>query len=170
MSRAARYTSGSRVNRGADMTEQERIDALAPCACLRVRQAARAVTQLYDEAFRPTGIRATQFPILMLARNLETVAVSKMAEMLVMDRTTLTRNLRPLEKSGRVRIAPGTDKRTKLVSLTHAGRAKFSQALPLWEAVQHRVRTGLGDDRTDRLADDLMATVEFSQSAASFPA
>jgi DNA-binding MarR family transcriptional regulator len=146
------------------MTEIERVAAAAPCACLRVRQAARALTQLYDEAYRPIGLRATQFPILLVARHYDGVAVTKMAEFLVMDRTTLTRNLRPLLRLGLVEIQPGSDKRTKLISLTAAGRAKFSEALPLWEETQQRVREGLGANRSDRLANDLRATVEFSQT------
>ena len=130
-----------------------------------VRQAARAITQVYDQSLRPTGLRATQFPILLVARNEGSIAVSRMADMLVMDRTTLTRNLRPLERLGLVQIKSGTDKRTKLISLTEAGKAKFTEALPLWEAIQQRVREGLGNERSDRMRKDLRATVDFSKSA-----
>jgi DNA-binding MarR family transcriptional regulator len=145
--------------------EMQRILALAPCQCLSVRQAARAITQLYDEAYRTTGIRATQFPILMCARRSGAIAVSKMAEYLVMDRTTLTRNLRPLQREGLIAIESGTDKRTKSISLTDAGRAKFSEALPFWEEAQRRMREGLGEDRVARLADDLRAAVDFTRAA-----
>ena len=154
------------MNGGKPVTDElERIAANAPCACLSVRQAARAITQVYDDAFRSTGLRATQFPILLVARHEGSVAVSRMAETLVMDRTTLTRNLRPLERLGLVQIEAGTDKRKKLISLTEAGKAKFTEALPLWEAIQERVREGLGNERSDRMRDDLRATVEFSKSA-----
>jgi DNA-binding MarR family transcriptional regulator len=146
-------------------SELERIAANTPCACLSVRQAARAITQVYDQSLRPTGLRATQFPILLVARNEGSIAVSRMADMLVMDRTTLTRNLRPLERLGLVQIESGTDKRTKLISLTEAGKAKFTEALPLWEAIQQRVREGLGNERSDRMRKDLRATVDFSKSA-----
>ncbi len=88
-----------------------------------------------------------------------------MAEYLVMDRTTLTRNLRPLEREGFVQIKSGTDKRTKLISLTEAGRAKFSETLPFWEETQRRVREGLGTDRASRLSQDLQAAVDFTRAA-----
>ena len=83
------------------------------CACFNLRKAARAVTQLYDDALRPAGILATQLPLLIATGRLERVTISQLAEAMVMDRTTLTRNLRPLERDGLVRTKPGKDRRVR---------------------------------------------------------
>ena len=77
------------------------------CACYKVRKAARAVTKLYEEVLRPVGLRATQFSLLMATRVLGPVTVVKLAQVMVMDRTTLTRNLQILEKRGLITIKPG---------------------------------------------------------------
>ena len=100
----------------------------ATCACSNLRKAARSITQLYEEALRPLGIRATQFPILMATHGLRAVSVTDLADNLVIDRTTLTRNLAALERQGLVRIAPGEDRRTRLAELTAAGHAVLARA------------------------------------------
>ncbi|MFQ5520815.1 MAG: MarR family winged helix-turn-helix transcriptional regulator [Candidatus Methylomirabilia bacterium] len=131
----------------------------AVCACANLRRAARAVTQLYDEALRPTGLRVTQLTLLVAARRLEPVTVTRLAEATVMDRTTLTRDLKPLEREGFIRIEPGGDRRVREVTLTDQGRKALARALPLWEKAQSRVATGLGQARLRRLLSDLSATV-----------
>ena len=74
------------------------------CICFNLRKAARVITQIYDEAFRPTGFRSTQMPLLVATAALGPVTVNRLAEAVVMDRTTLTRNLKPLEKQGLLRV------------------------------------------------------------------
>src|SRR5919106_4818042 len=81
------------------------------CACFNLRKATRAVTQLYDDALRPSGLRCTQFSLLTLLRASGTVAMTELAEDAVMDRTTLARNLDILEREGLVRVRPGEDAR-----------------------------------------------------------
>ncbi len=81
------------------------------CACLNVRKAARAVTQLYDEVLQPSGLRATQFNLLVAIALAGEAPVTRLADALVMDRTTLTRNLKPLESQGLITIEAGTDRR-----------------------------------------------------------
>ena len=99
------------------------------CACFNLRKATRAVTQLYDEVLRETGIRVTQLTLLVAAYLSGEIPISQMAEVLVMDRTTLTRNLKPLQIQGLIAIRSGADRREKLVTLTTRGRAMVSKAL-----------------------------------------
>jgi DNA-binding MarR family transcriptional regulator len=125
------------------------------CACYKVRKAARAVTQLYDEVLRPIGLRATQLSLLMATRVLAPVTLVKLAQTAVMDRTTLTRNLQILEKRGLITITPGEDRREREVNLTAAGREALAKSIPLWEEAQNRVKQGLGEERMHNLLGDL---------------
>ena len=134
------------------------------CACFNLRKANRMVTQLYDEALKPAGIRSTQFTLLAATRQLGPISVNKLAEWIVMDRTTLTRNLKPLERDGLIAVRPGDDQRVREVSLTAKGRRTLKCAYPLWESVQARLREQLGNSRVDQLLVDLKATVKGLQS------
>ena len=125
------------------------------CACFKVRKAARAVTKLYEEVLRPIGLRATQFSLLMAARVIGPVTVVKLAQITVMDRTTLTRNLQILEKRRLIEIKPGEDRREREVTLTASGMEVLAKAVPLWEEAQDRVRQGLGAERMRNLMNDL---------------
>jgi DNA-binding MarR family transcriptional regulator len=133
------------------------------CLCFNIRKSARAITQLYEDALRPTGLRATQFSLLVATRVMGTATINDLAKGLAMDRTTLTRNLRPLEKQGFIRILPGKkDRREREVTLTLAGQEILSEALPLWETVQKTVIETLGQGRVTRLLKDLSATVDLA--------
>ena len=125
------------------------------CACFKVRKAARAVTKLYEEVLRPIGLRATQFSLLMAARVIGPVTVVKLAQITVMDRTTLTRNLQILEKRRLIEIKPGEDRREREVTLTTSGMEVLAKGVPLWEEAQDRVRQGLGEEKLSNLMDDL---------------
>ncbi len=127
------------------------------CVCFSLRKTARAVTQLYDAALRPCGLRATQFTMLTAVRVLGSVTVNHLAEALVMDRTTLTRNLTPLKRDGLIRVQPGADRREREVTLTAAGWGILAKAMPLWEQAQGRITKGLGQDRVGRMLKDLGA-------------
>ena len=130
------------------------------CACFNLRKAARAVTQLYDNTLKPAGVLATQFPLLASAARLERATVSELAEAMAMDRTTLTRNLRPLERDGLLRTEPGTDRRVREVSLTKKGQKILFEAYPLWRQAQAQVARGLGRKRMKHLVTELTATVD----------
>ena len=135
------------------------------CVCFNIRKSARAITQLYENALRPTGLRATQFTLLVATRVIGTATINGLAQGLVMDRTTLTRNLKPLEKQGFIRIMPGKeDRREREVTLTLAGQEILSEALPLWKTVQQSVIEALGQCRVTRLMKDLSATIEMAQA------
>jgi DNA-binding MarR family transcriptional regulator len=129
------------------------------CACFNLRKATRAMTQLYDDALRPAGLRCTQFSLLTLLKASGTVSMTRLAEDAVMDRTTLARNLEVLQRDGLVRIRPGEDARVREIELTRAGVAKLEEAFPLWREAQRTVRKGLGPGRLSRLLADLSLAV-----------
>lgn len=127
------------------------------CPGFNLRKTARVVTQLYDEALRPTGLRGTQFMLLAAIRGQEPVTVQRLATTVMMDRTTITRDLKPLEKQGLIRVATGEDRRERRASLTEHGHTALAHALPYWEAVQARITKTVGKERLARLLSDLSA-------------
>jgi DNA-binding MarR family transcriptional regulator len=139
-----------------DETKFADIQKCTACACFNLRKATRAMTRVYDEAMRPSGLRGTQFPILAALIMAGPSSISDMAQHLVMDRTTLARNLKPLEKQGMVSISPGKDKRTKLVSLTQKGEDTMANALPMWEKAQNMVVEKMGEDRWQMTLESLL--------------
>ncbi|MEW8118716.1 MAG: MarR family transcriptional regulator [Candidatus Thiodiazotropha sp.] len=125
-----------------------------------LRKASRVLTAVYEEVMKPSGILPTQFTLLVVTRALGPVAISRMAVVLAMDRTTLTRNLRPLEREGLVTVKPSRhDKRTREVNLTKKGMKRLELALPLWQEAQQKIRSALGGSRLDRMIEDLTAVV-----------
>jgi DNA-binding MarR family transcriptional regulator len=134
--------------------------ASSACACNNLRKASRAITQVFDDALRPIGLRVTQFGILGTTMSLEPVTVTRLADELVTDRTTLTRNLNLLEKRGFIEIQPGEDRREKLVTLTPAGRDALASGHPHWKLAQQRVVDGLGPQQWTTLRDALAAVID----------
>src|SRR6266481_44296 len=145
--------------KAAQLTEIE-----ATCACSNVRKAARAVTQLFDELLQPTGLRSTQFTLLVAVARLREAPVTQLSQALVMDRTTLARNLKPLESLGHLTVEAGTDRRRHLVRLTERGRQALARALPYWEQAQHQVVMRLGQEQWHALRASLKATMTLAQS------
>lgn len=123
----------------------------ANCLCFNLRKAARALTQSYDTALKPAGITAPQFSLLTALARQGPVSLSDLATALGMDRTTLTRNLKPLQRDGLVASAQGDDRRVRLLTLTRAGRIRLSDAEPLWRAVQSKVAGTFGHTPADTL-------------------
>ncbi len=134
------------------------------CACFNLRRATRAVTQLYDTVLRPVGLRTTQFTLLNAVRLQAPVTIRRLAASVVMDRTTLTRDLRPLERQRLVSIETGEDRRERKVDLTAKGAQVITRALPLWQKAQAYVAQGLGQERLQRLLEDLAATVALTRA------
>ncbi len=139
----------------SEQIKQEDFLQLRDCACANVRKASRVVTQQYDESLQACGLRATQFSILVVIARRNTPTLTELAEGLVMDRTTLTRNLKPLEEQGLVQSVSGTDRRTRSVSLTPKGRKTVVKGLPLWRRAQAGIVRALGVTRFSRLLGDL---------------
>ncbi|GAB4144918.1 MAG: oxidation-sensing regulator MosR [Cyanobacteria bacterium J069] len=128
------------------------------CACFNLRKAARVITQHYDEILKPSGLLITQFTILVAIALVGSGTISELAERLVMDRTTLTRNLKPMMREGWVEAQPGQDQRTRVISLTAQGEAALAIALPLWQQAQQNVEDGLGEQRWNTLLSHLEET------------
>src|SRR6266567_4753977 len=119
------------------------------CNCLALRQASRHVTQYYDQFLAPSGLRTTQFSILAKLRRLGPMTINALAADLVMDRTTLGRNILPLERDGLVAVERGSrDRRTKALRLTEAGAARFRAAVKGWAQAQTQFETAFGAKRT----------------------
>jgi DNA-binding MarR family transcriptional regulator len=126
------------------------------CLCLHVQRAARALARRYDEALRPAGLTNGQFSLLMALNRPEPPTIGPVAELLAMDRTTLTAALKPLARRGLVRvIASETDRRSRVLVLTPAGRKALARALPLWREAQEATERLLPS--ADRLRADLCA-------------
>lgn len=148
-----------RMPRSMAQLEQASVAEVRRCTCFNLRKAARAVTQLYDETLRPSGLRITQFSLLTVIRAFGRVTITQLAEEAVMDRTTLTRNLNLLERQGLVLIQPGKDGRVREVTLAPAARSTLNAALPLWAKAQAQVIQKLEAGRLDSLLADLSAAI-----------
>ena len=133
------------------------------CACYNLRRAARATTRLYDDFLKPSGLRSTQYSMLMVAGLRGPVTLTKLAEMTVTERTTLTRNLTILERKGFILIEPGMDRRERRVTITEQGREALMAAIPLWEAAQAHIEHGLGGDRMGSLLKSLSEIISLSR-------
>jgi len=128
------------------------------CTLSHIRKATRVVTDLYEEALSPSSIPATQFILLVAIKNHEPVSMSNLANGLSMDRTTLTRTLKPLQEKGWVVIAPGEDRRVQEIRLTASGNATLTEAVPLWRQVQKKVQERLGEETWEQLLNHLRAS------------
>jgi DNA-binding MarR family transcriptional regulator len=125
------------------------------CACRNLRRAARAVTQLYDDTLRPSGLRITQFTLLVAVAISEPVPITRLADALDLDRTTLARDLKPLTERGLLEVTAGTDRRTRMVRLTGQGREAIARAYPLWQQAQAQIVQGSGAERWQAVAGGL---------------
>jgi DNA-binding MarR family transcriptional regulator len=122
------------------------------CNCLALRQAARHVTQFYDRCLAPTGLRATQYSVLSKLRRKGAMTINTLAEEMVMDRTTLGRNVQPLEREGLIVVRQGfADRRSKELDLTEAGIRRLRLAKKAWAQAQARFEGVFGDARATRL-------------------
>jgi DNA-binding MarR family transcriptional regulator len=130
----ARYGHMSVIDKAAD----------TPCNCGAIRQAARRVTRLYDQALAPVGLRITQYPILSWLLSAGPMTMNVLAERVVIDRATLGHNLRPLEAQGLITISTGKDRRSRVVALTEAGERKLEEARPAWREAQATFEAAFG--------------------------
>jgi len=113
------------------------------CYCTQSRRIARALTDAYDQALAPSGLKVTQFSLLRMVARLQPPTISALAEATGLDRSTLGRNLRGLQKDGWAALSAGDDERTRVVSLTKAGDLAVQRAVPLWDGVQAEIRAKL---------------------------
>jgi DNA-binding MarR family transcriptional regulator len=134
-------------------------EAVQTCACMSLRKASRAVTQFYDSIMQESGLRVTQITLIRVLAHVGPVAIGALAERLVMDRTTLTRNLKPLIDRGLVTVRQGRDRRSREVELSEPGRAALARAMPLWREAQARFVRSLGEGEWGDLLAGLEAAI-----------
>ena len=116
------------------------------CLCLHAQRAARALARRFDEELRPVGLTSGQFSLLMALNRPSPTTMRRVAALLAMDRTTLTANLKPLERRGLVAIAPDpADRRSRRLTLTMAGRDTLAAAVPIWRRVHGAIEGRLAD-------------------------
>ncbi len=134
------------------------------CMCFNLRQATRAITQAYDAALKPIGITGPQFTMLSVMASSKPLTMLELAAALKMDRTTLTRNLKPLLREGLVEVQTGTDQRQRMIKLTRKGITRRKRAEKNWRSVQDKIVGLFGKKESTAL---LQALTEFGKTANS---
>ena len=137
------------------------------CAGGGLRRASRAVSRFYEAAFAPLRLTATQFSLLVAVNLADPIPLSRLAEVLVLDRTSLYRAVKPLVRRRCLRILPGQTRRERTAALTEAGRQLLAEALPIWNSVQGRLVDGLGPQAWAALAAGLRQVVPTVQALES---
>ncbi|MDP4128255.1 MAG: MarR family winged helix-turn-helix transcriptional regulator [Bacillota bacterium] len=133
------------------------------CVCFNLRKASRLLTQVYDQALKPTGIKVTQFSLMMAVAGNSGTTMGKLARPLGMDRTTLSRNAKILENKGLIEIGEGDDRREQILNLTEKGVLVLEEVIPIWEGVQKKLAEKMGDQRLKELMSDLRDLVRESK-------
>lgn len=139
----------SRQPNGPDLTHLNQVPS--SCMYMHIRRASRIVTHVYDRALSPVGLVANQFTLLVSIHLLRAASVTRLSQVLGADQTTLTRNLKVLEKRDLIAFEPGRDRRVKLVSLTEAGQTIVVEAFPLWKQAQAEMKQHLGQQNWNDL-------------------
>jgi DNA-binding MarR family transcriptional regulator len=156
------WLRASRSHPGASPVNLDRstlVEAARVCACFNLRRASRAVTRLYDEVLAPGGLRATAFVALVLAHAEGQPTLPRLARALGIDRSTLTRNIKPLERDGLVQVTVAKGSRTSTISLTSKGEKALVRCVPLWKEAQTRFESRVGAERWAAMLKDLSAVV-----------
>ncbi len=122
----------------------EKSAPVSQCSCNRLRRTARHISRRYDSALKETGLKISQYSILANVARSSGMSITDLANKIVLDRTTLTRNLKPLEKSGYISIVAGADARSRAVEITASGQALYERARPLWRDAEVAFREELG--------------------------
>jgi DNA-binding MarR family transcriptional regulator len=135
------------------MSPEQQKAAVSPCYCNVLRQASRAVSRQYDEELRSVGLRTTQFSLLRVLARVGPVRQGDLGDLIHLEETTVTRNLRPLMAAGWVSVRSGDDRRERIVKLTNAGTAKLREARLPWERAQARMEALL----PEKMRQGLMA-------------
>jgi DNA-binding MarR family transcriptional regulator len=125
------------------------------CVCFNMRKATRFVTQFYDSSLKSTGLRVTQLSLMTAIRVMGPTSFKRLSEAIGMDQTTLSRNIGLLQKRGLVEMEPGSDLRTRRISLTQLGHEGLKQAYPLWKAAQTEMVSRIGSDNWKSLLESM---------------
>ena len=142
------------------MPEQDRLTSV-DCNCRAVRQAARTLTQFYDRHLAPSGLRISQFGVLAILMNKGPLTINELAAEFIIDRTTLGRNILPLQRDGLIRVKPSPfDRRSKELHLTETGKKRFHEARKYWLEAQKGFEARFGGSRAAELRGLLHAVVD----------
>ena len=138
------------------------------CLCLHVQRAARTLSRLFDEALRPVGLTSGQFSLLNALNRPAPPSIAPVAQLLAMDRTTLTAALKPLERDGLVAIAKDPDdRRNRLLSLTEKGRRILASAIPIWRDLHGAIEAGMAGLEPDDLRGALTGLSKAKPTASA---
>lgn len=148
-------------------TEPWRDPVLGACACSQLRRAARAVSSLYDEFLASAGLTVTQYGLLVSIARAGAIQRTQLAEQLGMERTTLTRNLRPLQRDGLIAEKAGADRRAQMLSVTPAGKRRLDKAFSRWADAQDKFIQSFGHDRLEALRGLLRDATEATPTIAN---
>ncbi|HSG31748.1 MAG TPA: MarR family transcriptional regulator [Thermodesulfobacteriota bacterium] len=127
----------------------------AQCTGFNLKKATRIIQNRFDQAFKPVGLEGTQYTVLAHIFVHGPISLSKVAELMHVDRTTLARNLAPLERKDFIKIKPGIDRRSKIISITDKGMEVLAKALPLWKKTQAEIKETLGIENWSSMLSNL---------------
>ncbi|HZZ29902.1 MAG TPA: MarR family winged helix-turn-helix transcriptional regulator [Pirellulales bacterium] len=150
----------------SDIDRDKCIEIIGTCACFNFRKASRSVTQLFDQILAPIGLRSTQLTILVAAQVLGPCGLARLARELVMDRSTITRNIHPLVTQGLLQVSGKSGRGGKSVEITRAGQQALLSALPYWKEAQGQLLQRMGKDRLDRVMVDLGNVVDATRATS----
>ncbi|KPN96801.1 MarR family winged helix-turn-helix transcriptional regulator [Lysinibacillus sp. ZYM-1] len=141
------------------------IDYTQICVCANLRKKTRVVTQLYDKLLQPTGLKVTQYSMLAHIDLQQAVSISRLGEILLLDQTTVTRNINLLKQYGYVELKRDAhDARSKIITLTDKGLEKLHEAAPIWQTIQDRIIDDIGVEKYADFYDTLRTMQKIIQS------
>ncbi|MGE8035146.1 MarR family transcriptional regulator [Lysinibacillus sp. KCTC 33748] len=141
------------------------IDYTQICVCANLRKKTRVVTHLYDKLLQPTGLKVTQYSMLANIDHQQSVSISQLGDILLLDQTTITRNINLLKQNGYVDITKDPqDARTKVITLTEKGVEKLNEAAPIWEDIQERIINDIGLEKYEDFYETLKSIQKIIQS------
>ena len=141
------------------------IDYPQICVCANLRKRTRVVTQLYDKLLQPTGLKITQYSMLANIAHQQSVSISRLGEILILDQTTITRNINLLKRNGYVNLTRDPqDARAKVITLTEKGVEKLNEAAPIWEDIQARIINDIGLEKYNDFYETLKTMQKIIQS------
>ena len=154
----------SETAQNGDIDREKCLEIIGTCACFNFRKASRSVTQLFDQILAPIGLRSTQLTILVAAQVLGPCGLARLARELVMDRSTITRNIHPLVIQGLLQVTGKSGRGGKSVEITKAGQQELISALPYWKEAQGQLLNRMGQDRLERVMVDLSNVVDATRA------
>ena len=146
--------------------DKTRSELLTNCACFDLRRATRAVSRMYDDFLRDAGLNITQYSLLRVICREKELSISTLGRYMVMDRTSITRAVAPLERDGLIHSRPGADRRIRIVSVTSKGRKLVEDAAPKWREAQEALLETIGEDRWRAMSNVLRETTRMVRQRA----